>query len=495
MIDVRTNPLRLLDPSPDDSRGYVALSHCWGSCRDFLTTRENVEDHKIGFALEDLPATFRDAVLATRALEIPFLWIDSICILQGDKADWELEGSKLADIYSGATITICASNATDDAEGFLRTRQQPPTATISIICPSLPRKDGAERSTRFYVHAEHDFRARKDYLRERAWCLQERYLSPRIISFEQDAIGWECFEATWSEHFRMGRSTGESLFADRDDEKQLYTKWAKMVEHYSRRALTYTTDTLPALSAVAARTARATGDRYLAGLWQADLLQWLLWHGTRYGGGPNRAEVYNRPQTYHAPSWSWASYPGSVVFQASPTENDFQLFDSITVIEANVSVEGKNPYGSAQSGHLVLRAPVLEVTRISHPNDPPEKEWQGYQSQILSFPALGIPNQDFMVILDYPEEEKNDTILAIPLIHRGGAIYSKYHVAAGTLNEDASEEAVKNLALVYGLLVRVSTELESGSYQRVGVFHIGWTSLDRLLEKLAHTPVQYLRIL
>jgi hypothetical protein len=494
VIDVRNVQLKLLDPSPDGLHDYVALSHCWGTCRDFLTTRDNVEDHRSGFAIGDLPRTFRDAVMATRALDIPFLWIDSICILQGDKEDWEMEGSKMAEIYSDATITICAANATDDAEGFLRTRKRPVTAIINIVCPSLLGKDGGKRSSRFYVHSEHDSRARKDYLGVRAWCLQERYLSPRIVSFGQDAIGWECFETTWAETHRQGRSTGESLFADRDDEKQLYTKWAILVEHYSRRSLTYTTDTLPALSAVAVRAAHATGDQYLAGLWQTDLLRWLLWHGTRYGGDPNRAEVYDRPKTYHAPSWSWASYPGSVVFQAPPIETEYQLFDLVCIVDATVSVEGKNPFGSAQSGHLTLRAPAFEVASVSDPVDTPEKDYQGYLSQVLSCPVLGMPNQQFKVTLDYPQEEKSGKLFAIPLTHHGGAIYSKYHVAAGTLEEGASDTAVRNLTQVYGILVRQLRCAERELYHRVGIFNIDWTPLDRLLDKLAHIPVQESKI-
>jgi hypothetical protein len=495
VIDVRTDQLKLLDPSPTGSHQYVALSHCWGTCREFLTTRETLEVHRAGFALDDLPATFRDAVIATRALYIPFLWIDSICIIQGDKEDWELEGSKLADIYSDATVTICASNATDDAEGFLRTRQRPPTATIDIICPSLLGGNGAERATRFYVHSAHDARARKDYLAERAWCLQERYLSPRIISFEQDCINWECLEATWSETWRKGRSTGESLFKDRDDDKQLYKKWPKMVEHYSRRSLTYTSDTLPALSAVAKRAAQATGDKYLAGLWGNDLLRWLLWHGVRYAGGYNRAEVHARSHTYHAPSWSWASYPGSVAFQAPPSETKYQLFESVTFVEATANAEGKNPFGAVQTAVLILRTPILPVVPISHIEDPPEKQWEGYQSNILSCSAFGIANKDFKVMLDYPTDKVEGRVFALPLAHHGGAIYSKYHVAAGTLEEGASETAVRNLAIVYGLLVTETAGGEGGSYQRIGIFHMDWTPLDIFLKKLTQTQQHLLKVL
>ena len=103
VIDVRNDTLRLLDPSPSGTHPYVALSHCWGTCRSFLTTRKNLEDHKRGFNIQDLPTTFRDAVLATQAIGMAFLWIDSICIIQGDKDDWETEGSKMAGIYSNAT--------------------------------------------------------------------------------------------------------------------------------------------------------------------------------------------------------------------------------------------------------------------------------------------------------------------------------------------------------------------------------------------------------
>lgn len=73
VIDVRTAQLKLLDPSPSDSHQYVALSHFWGTCRDFLTTRENLQDRKSGFELINLPATFRDAVTTTRILGIPYL--------------------------------------------------------------------------------------------------------------------------------------------------------------------------------------------------------------------------------------------------------------------------------------------------------------------------------------------------------------------------------------------------------------------------------------
>jgi hypothetical protein len=62
-----------------------------------------------GIAFESLPALFQDAVVATRNLGIPYLWIDSICIIQDSKQDWEAESAKMGSVYRNAYVTIAAS--------------------------------------------------------------------------------------------------------------------------------------------------------------------------------------------------------------------------------------------------------------------------------------------------------------------------------------------------------------------------------------------------
>jgi hypothetical protein len=99
---------------------YIALSHCWGSSQNFITTRSTISAMKRGFKLDEAPATFRDAILVTRALRQRYLWIDSLCIIQGDASDWAQESSKMANVYSNSYFTIAALNAYDDTKGFLR---------------------------------------------------------------------------------------------------------------------------------------------------------------------------------------------------------------------------------------------------------------------------------------------------------------------------------------------------------------------------------------
>jgi hypothetical protein len=45
--------------------------------------------------IASLSKTFQDAVEITRRLEVNFLWIDSLCIIQGDKQDWQREASRM----------------------------------------------------------------------------------------------------------------------------------------------------------------------------------------------------------------------------------------------------------------------------------------------------------------------------------------------------------------------------------------------------------------
>ncbi|KAF2184136.1 hypothetical protein K469DRAFT_540496, partial [Zopfia rhizophila CBS 207.26] len=61
--------------------------------------------------------TFRDAVHVIRCLQIPYLWIDALCIVQGDKKDWAFEAERMADYYGNATITIAATRASDGEAG------------------------------------------------------------------------------------------------------------------------------------------------------------------------------------------------------------------------------------------------------------------------------------------------------------------------------------------------------------------------------------------
>ena len=80
---VQTESLR--DPS------WASLSYCWGGPQHAQTTRSNVSSRYSSIQLAQLPTTIRDAVKMCRILEIPHLWVDSLCIIQDDVNDQSRE--------------------------------------------------------------------------------------------------------------------------------------------------------------------------------------------------------------------------------------------------------------------------------------------------------------------------------------------------------------------------------------------------------------------
>lgn len=500
VIDVQSDPLKLLDPSPGDAPPYVALSHCWGQCRDFLTTRDNLASRKSGFSLAELPATFRDAVLTTKALGVKFLWIDSICILQGDKEDWEIEGSRMADVYSNATLCIGAANASDDSEGFLKLRKQEPCLVIDITLRGEENDEIGHHTTRLYVSQSALHESDKwefPPLHGRAWCLQERYLSPRILFFNKSIMLWECIEDGWHEDnigIPRPKLMLQDVMPDRDSMGSVsHRPWIKMVEHYSGRAISFSSDKLPAISALAARVAGQSNDHYLAGIWRSDLLRCLLWH--RQVRRQFREHESNAPwqddglrkAEYLAPSWSWASILGAVHFVSATDE--LQVLPSVKVIKASVEVLGNNKFGQVDSGFLNLLSPLLSFWKEESSNAALSSMWM---SNYLYCSDLDDFDVRIESALDYRNEELDECLLGIPLAYSESQDIDEKH---GKYDEDVPTGlGTRSWVKICGILISEKKD-GAGTYRRVGCFKISPIRLGDFLDTLRNVWIQESRVL
>jgi len=187
----RTRPRHRQYPAGASSLGtgrkdkYVALSHCWGSGRVgrvVRTTKKTFPDFTKAVDVARLNRTYQDAIMVTRRLGFRYLWIDSLCIIQDDKDDWEREAAQMAQVYSQAHLTIAASAASDGSQGLLRSEPGLPRLKLSVDSENNALNRGCSigpnilRFRRLVVAP----------LNTRAWTLQERVLSPRIIHFAHD---------------------------------------------------------------------------------------------------------------------------------------------------------------------------------------------------------------------------------------------------------------------------------------------------------------------
>ena len=90
-----------------------------------------------------------------------------------------------------------------------------------------------------------------------------------------------------------------------------------MLLDYSTRSLTVSTDKLAALSGLATTFATQTGDVYLSGLWLNGLPEGLLWSSVGLGRGQYGSKSRSKiPPRRRAPTWSWASLDGPVLYAA-----------------------------------------------------------------------------------------------------------------------------------------------------------------------------------
>ncbi|CVL09051.1 related to tol protein [Fusarium mangiferae] len=168
---------------------YIALSHPWGNGKEhdpFCTTKNNLNSRlSAGIDIKDFPNTFRHAIEVTRALGVSYIWIDSLCIVQGPDGDFDTEAKEIEAVFSSAYCVIAASCANGTSRGFLWERPQ----------REVVRLDGYLSHDPVYVYeAIDDFQhdVIEGSLKKRGWVLQERALAPRTIYFTENQTYWEC---------------------------------------------------------------------------------------------------------------------------------------------------------------------------------------------------------------------------------------------------------------------------------------------------------------
>lgn len=116
------SPLKhlMVDPAEGYIR-YTALSYCWDGDQPFKTTMSVHEEYyrRIPAAGLDGFKTIYDAIDVTWALDLEYLWIDSLCITQDDPQDVATEIDKMCSIFEEAHMTISVAYSRSCREGFL----------------------------------------------------------------------------------------------------------------------------------------------------------------------------------------------------------------------------------------------------------------------------------------------------------------------------------------------------------------------------------------
>lgn len=375
---------------------WVTLSHCWGGSSPLTTNAKTLPEWTgSGIPLSLLPPTFRDAVVITRRLGYRHLWIDSLCIVQDSREDWEHEALRMGDVYRYGEVNICASAARNCHDGIFAKRDSP--AHLSSV--RLPfRSDrlgvGCDSPEWMYVRSggwdtfREQVTGAESTLASRGWVLQEALLSPRTIHYSQRQMFWECEHGTFGEGRvdALARPNAKSILLtpmpglwshkmilptelsqheldpakEKSSKMEVHGSWLQVVMNYSARALTVPTDVLPALAGAASVFQTRLNDSYLSGLFRGYLLESLLWK--------TESPVGLRPGV-SLPSWSWASLIGGVTFEINYSSNFLPpvLVGSGTaeILEAHTLLSSREAtpahlLGDIDGGRLLIDGHVLD---------------------------------------------------------------------------------------------------------------------------------------
>ncbi|KAF8855179.1 hypothetical protein BDZ45DRAFT_746687 [Acephala macrosclerotiorum] len=116
---------------------YICLSHRWAQSKPMTTTIETLDIRRHGILVQDLSPTFRDAVHTTQAFGIRYIWIDSLCIIQDSRLDWDIESPKMGEYYSQSWLTLAAGLDHESGSGLYGERY-PSDAVSGYYCMNAP---------------------------------------------------------------------------------------------------------------------------------------------------------------------------------------------------------------------------------------------------------------------------------------------------------------------------------------------------------------------
>jgi hypothetical protein len=296
---------------------YAALSYVWGNATRLLFCKDNQEQLSTPGALshdrEEVPRTFRDAFEIAEKLSVRYIWIDALCILQDDSEQLGKHMEAMGSIYGAAALTIVSDS--ESAEHGI----------VGVSTPRGPPQATFQYGGRRYFGAKKTFgRALKESLWERrAWCLQEKVFSKRLLVFNESQAFYHCTATTWFEdtimeqkenisgtvHMREIPSFIRKLDPDKVVQYTAYEAHRKsfgrnfwsLVEAYSRRDLSFEADAIRAFSGIMASIEPQYGSA-IWGLPRMEFMRGLTWSHREHNMSLRREGF---------PSWSWAGWRGN----------------------------------------------------------------------------------------------------------------------------------------------------------------------------------------
>ncbi|KAI1422805.1 HET-domain-containing protein [Xylaria sp. FL1777] len=324
--------LQLVNTIKGHTGDYAALSYCWGGPQPLQLTKSTVHNFLLqSLDRRALPKGLNDAVEVASSLDIEYLWVDALCIVQDDEDDKKREIGRMSAIYQNSLVTIAAATSSSVHESFLRSRSSFNTKYSACDAPFILDPEdsgGSDNPNTITIVPVHAHRSNSFPLNQRGWAFQESLLPPRLLVFgdlepfvrcrTKNVIhkSFSCIEYGLSAgHSRRILDTPGSIqdYASGliTDGKRgnLDSLWREIVEQYTLRELSVLEDRPYAINGIVDLLSEVLRDECHFGVWRSCPVLCLLW----------KAEPVQRTTVVlpHLPTWSWMSITGPVDLEAT----------------------------------------------------------------------------------------------------------------------------------------------------------------------------------
>jgi hypothetical protein len=497
-VGVENQDLKLVEiDSNSRNIEWAALSYCWGGEYSLQLNEGTMSKLKDGVSVGTLDATIMDAILVTRELGLSYIWIDALCVKQGEGAkEWEEEAVRMNDIYGGSTVTLVAASSRSTKDGFLKARE---VQYIPIHRDHWP-------SAKVFLSSEwiSDYDEISSPWGKRGWTMQEGLLPNRILYYTPSQMVWRCCEERRTERGTVNNLQNEvdkALKYDDDvsfesewfwrqdpfiqfkifprfmasDSKYIsgpscepFRLWYRLLQDYSQRQFTKENDRLIAISGLARIISKTITDHgYVAGLWKSDLIRGLLWYAE------DTMLVPSKPAYDTLPSWSWASVGNQVIKHVMSSDDSYTAVSRIEDVQVKL-VDPQNHFGSATCGRITITGPFKRLSGMY------DKRWELPQASLSKFErhlSKLVAKQSLKYVESKYMTPFGGQFAALQMARCGNTLHLLLLEAAGEINDGCGvyrRIGICTLAPIYKAnvasprLIKVSKESSNSLAARLG---------------------------
>lgn len=194
---------------------YTALSYRWGGQQPLILTSDNLAGFQRGIPWNDFPPLFQDCIMVCRAINIQYLWVDAVCIIQPESdggKDFSIECATMQKVYAGSIFTISATSGLNPHHGLFTWRSD---QVLDRIRPARLKEFkntgdfSIARSFKNFNSNQAKFSQLANHINNipistRAWTLQERFLPVAVLHFYEGQACWECKTALFDDEPETG---------------------------------------------------------------------------------------------------------------------------------------------------------------------------------------------------------------------------------------------------------------------------------------------------